>query len=265
MNKNTRVLTFAATTVLVLLLACNSNQPKKEEQETAPTTAATPQLDPQMQDLLKHFKNDGRFPYVVDSAYMSKAEKFDSLNGPQVKMLIKKWFNDSLISDENHDLIMQDFYTIDSLKAKHAYTQWCQKLDIGMTKFAKVYALHRLKMNDSTNLLVWALETASYEADPNSARTSVYFTIWNGKEMGQTFILGESISFADPPQGSEVQYYGKLTADGKLVIDQSQLTEDFDSATGQLLTQKTVFQITGNNIKRTANIAGKNTTVKLSD
>src|ERR1700722_146955 len=109
---------FLSLLTVIFIIACN-NQPKSVSDNSVTTTkpdTAKPALSPETQKLLSHFK-DGSMPVDIDSVYMAKADKGDSLGSKQVRMLV----NTSMVKihdvNSSYENALEDFYTIDSVKA----------------------------------------------------------------------------------------------------------------------------------------------------
>jgi len=227
--------TTAVVLLLLLFLACNTSH-KENATERRPgytdsvKSAKAQAIDPKIQSLLTHFKEVAKFPVIVDSAFIANIDKHDSLGANEVETLAKEWFYDSLVFDSRDEV--KTFYTIDSVKAKHTFAAWADKLDVGSIEYANAYGLEKVLLNDSTSLLVWALNYISYPADPNYSGTDIYFTMLNRNTIGQTFMLGGNSLGADPPSVGQTDITGKLTEDGKLVMDERILNEDIDSLKG---------------------------------
>lgn len=221
----------------LLLCSCNTGSSKVKKLQAIKTDSAkrtiqTTQIyhSENLPELLTHFKREGKLPFRVDSFYISNLNKSDSLGTSEVKILTRKWINDSLVRDSN----FTDFYVIDSVKAKHVFDKWAEKLDIGMTMYANAYGLQKLQLADSTALLVWALTTTSYPACPSLYTVTIYFTMINHNNLGKSFMIGEYYSGADIPNVAEGRVSSILTSDGKLVMEEKSLTEDTDSLTAML-------------------------------
>ncbi len=208
---------------IFLLQSCNSNNKKKIRWVEQPPTLK----------MLSHFKESTAFPVVIDSSFIANVSKGDSLGTKEIKKLAQKWFNDSLTEGHQYDL--QDFYTIDSVKAKHVFEKWEKKLDIGMTNYANAYAVEKVTLADSTVMLVWALHLVSYPACPSSDITNIYFTFYKyNNTFGQTFLLGSILYGADAPMVGQTIISGTLVADGSLQMEERGIVKDFDSLTADL-------------------------------
>jgi hypothetical protein len=256
-------------TVAYILGGCNTNttqQTTTEHKDSVKSNITPP--DAWVSKLLTHFKEYDKFPVVIDSVYIcnidhclqnyyqydmvidsafnANLDKNDSLGDSDVRLLVKKWFSDSLVSDND----MRDFYSIDSAKKLHVYEKWADTRDIGMVEFASAYGLRKIKMNDSLTLLVWAYSSCTYQACPCFAGTSIYFTMLNGNTIGETFTIGDYSSGADVPNMMQAILAGKLDKDGKLVLDEKIFHEDSDSLKGTVEHTHYEYAITYNTIKQ---------------
>jgi len=222
---------------LLLLIGCLATSCHNEQKAGTPKshadstkTAATISSANPVAKLLLHFKDNNSFPIVIDTAYMNKVAKNDSLGTSMLKILAKEWFIDSLTMDSSK--VLNEFYTIDSVKAKHHFEKWASKLDIGETKFSNAYGLFKTTLTDGTTLLIWTLIYSSYEADPNYYSTTIYFTLLKDSTIGQTFLLGENYFYIDPPSAYQRIISGNLSADGKLTMEENALSSDLDTLLG---------------------------------
>ncbi len=245
MIRNTLYKALALTSIAWLVIACNSGDKNKAAASTKAGDSAKgpvqPPLDPKIEKLLVHFKDNLKFPVVIDSAFIAHVTKYDSLGANEVKMLALQWFKDKLTDDDKMDLV--DFYKIDSIKAKHGFAKFADSLQPGDTKFSNAYGLQKIKLKDSTLLLIWANSYASYEADPVSGGTNIYGTVLSGSDIGITYVLAESSSFADPPSGSETLLTDSITNDGKLFFRQTTIQDDYDSMQAQVYQSFYQYQI----------------------
>src|ERR1035437_9420392 len=157
---------------------------------------------------------EATLPFMVDTALLFRLEKGDSLGEFEIKMLTANCFKHDLLSGLEYDL--NTFYKIDSIKAAGKYKQYCDSLDIGMTKFSTAHALNEIQLDENTLILVWVLRTSSYEACPYSSTYAVYFTIVYRGNVGETFLLGEYVTWADAPVAMQRTVNGKLLTDGTL-------------------------------------------------
>ena len=88
-----KLLPFVFLFLIIILVSSCNNGPKTPANDKKPITEE--KLTPEVEKLVKHFKESTNFPIVMDSVQMSKVNKFDSLGSNEVKMLAKQWFFDS--------------------------------------------------------------------------------------------------------------------------------------------------------------------------
>lgn len=197
--------------------------------------------DPEIQKLVSLFKTEGTLPFVADTALINKVNTFDSLGTNEIKLLAGNFLKHDLISGVDYEL--NSFYKIDSLKAVKKYSEWCEHLDIGMTKCANAYALKKIKLNESTLVLIWSLCTSSYEACPFSVESSVYFTLVHDGKLAQSFLLGNSGSWGDPPSMMQCTITGILNSDGKFSLKLCRINDDIDAELRETTNEQYEFSI----------------------
>ena len=166
---------------------CSCGNPAQETQKTENIDSLI--LNNKLLEKSVGLFKETTLPFTVDTALLFKIEKGDSLGGFEVSTLAANCFKHDLVSGLDYDL--KTFYHIDSLKESGKYAQYCDSLDIGMTKVSTAHALKETHLDANTLLLIWGLHTSSYEACPYSSTWSVYFTIVYKGDVKETFLLGE--------------------------------------------------------------------------
>lgn len=213
-----RKLMFSGTLVLAMCFTFTSCGGGEKTEEASKTESNQASVDPDVEKLLSLFKEAGG-PYKTDTVFLNHFEPGkDSLVGAQVKLLAGSWIKHELTEGIEDELA--DFYTIDSVKAKGTYAQWCEGLDLGMTKFANAYPLHKIKLNEKTTILTWLMKRSSYEACPYFSYTNVYATLIHDGKPAQSFMIGEVMGAGDPPVSSNRHLTSEITADGKITLNQ---------------------------------------------
>jgi hypothetical protein len=239
---------LSIVTICLVFTACNTSQPQTENKtyENDFTKKTEIVFDTSLQKVIDLFKSSSSLPFVADTVLMNKEKMHDSLGTAEILILNAHWFKHDLISSAEYDL--KYFYKIDSLKASKKYSEWIQHLDIGMTKYSNAYALTKLQLDEHTLILIWALCNSSYEACPYSVSTTIYFTIiYNGK-TSQSFMLGETGSYSDPPVAMELTTTGILNNDGKFSLKLNRMNEDMDEPTQEITNEKYEFSIVNGKI-----------------
>jgi hypothetical protein len=217
---------FCSIFALSLLISSCNSPATKTDGETDKDTTAKPL------PLASLFRSTLPLPLVIDSIFLMKQEFGDSIGTNEMKQLAANLLRPDESGGLEYEL--SDFYKIDSIKASGTYAAWCETLDIGMTKFSSAEALGKVKLNDNTDLLVWTLRQSSYEACPWSNLTSVYYTLVHNNTIGQTSLIGENFGAGDPPSSMHRDVYGKINADGSVVLDWREEHDDMDTTFSEL-------------------------------
>lgn len=196
----------------------------KADSDSAAKAAKTDSvvISPELKALSDKFK-DGSWPFKTDSAMNNNITKrTETLSGADVKMLAVNWYKQDGIYDPN----VKDFCTIDSVKAKGTYTQYCEKLDLGMTQYAGAYPINKLTIDPHNYVLVWGVWTSSVEACPSSDEKSVCYTIVHDGKPTESFLLGRNTSGADAPVWMDEVFTGQLNQDGSLSLESRSTNDD---------------------------------------
>lgn len=217
-----------------------------------------------LKDLLAHFKADANFPFVVDSAYCVNVSKKDSLGTSEIKMLVQKWYSDTLVDIDSTSL--KDFYKIDSIKSTGTYANWLdEEADQTQVLNSNAYALKKVILINGQVLLIWALQYSD-GADPLYSVYNIYFTLLNNGKTGETFFLGYYTTGVDPPAYGQTVLAGKLTGDGKLELEKNQYIYEGDTNVAQVNHALYTYSISNGNISlvsekvdATKNVKVKNT------
>jgi len=225
---------------VVLLISCGSEE-NKELKTSADSVAAN---TANANVLEKWFRQSGDLPFTADSLLFSSVKTMDSLGSAEVKILAADPVKHELSGHLDYEL--QEFYSIDSVKATGTYLKWSETLEIGMTKFANAYAIKKVKLNDSTGILFWALSTSSYEACPYSSGITVLGTVMNKNVPGNCFYLGEIFGAGDPPVSMERNAYGTVDKEGKITIKVAEMQdEDMDQPFYDVIIEYYEFKLEG--------------------
>ncbi len=204
-------------------------------------------LNDSIKNLISLFKTSAALPFDVDTAFIYKANSGDSLGTSEIILLSKNVFKHELSHGLSYDL--EKFYHIDSLKAEKKYLEWTNHMEIGMTKFSNAYALKKIQLNENTLLLIWALCNSSYEACPYSVESDIYFTSVFKNNITQSFLLGQTGSYGDPPVAMQCTINGILNADGKFLLKLLRMNEDMDEPFQEITKEEYEFTITDGEIK----------------
>jgi|GEM_PF-7126322 len=203
---------LSAALLGVLIAACGA--PKKEQKSKAAAPKSV-QYPAELQGVLDHF------PVVnsvaVDSVFFDDSlgdhSQF-SLSIELVKQLTARFVKDEFSRGETYYL--NSFYKIADAKRNNTYTQFKEKLDIGMTQDATCYALSRMEFGDSLAVLFWKIDYSSYEACPVFSGTHVLASLVRDGKVGECILMAAHETSVDPPMGYEMYQLGSLHKKGIL-------------------------------------------------
>jgi hypothetical protein len=134
-----------------------------------------------------------------------------------------------------------------------------------MTKFSNAYGLRKTKLADGTTLLLWALIYSSYEACPSYSSTAIYFTLLKDSTIGQTFFLGQTYFWMDPPSAYQKIITGNLSATGKLILEENTLASDLDTLIGDSSHMHYDYSISNASIALKNKILSPTKEIKIKD
>lgn len=238
----------------LIISSCGSSQKETDipvNDSTQTDDDAISETDSTLTSILQKFNTVNELPLTIDSVFMTKINKADSLENFEVRVLANSWLKHAMSEEHSYDI--EQFYHIDSLKQENKYMDYVKGLDIGMIKYSNVYAISQIKINDSTSILLWALEYGSYEACPYSSGTTVYFTVLVNKDFKQCFVLGEDMVAGDPPISMERKITGKIGKDGKINLEMWEKNEDGnEEVTTEINTAQYSIEIINGEIKVTS-------------
>lgn len=156
-------------------------------------------------------------PFIQDSAYLEELEMTDSssLTGDEVRFLSYNFVDSDLSYSAKSSI--DDVLFFDSLRLNDAYDGYVEVLDIGMMKDAYAYVTENIKLDDSTNLLLWAIDFTTYEACPFFAGTTLYASVFRNNQVQSCTLIGETSGGGDAPYWSETYIrcsieHGKISA-----------------------------------------------------
>lgn len=207
--------------IIAFFVSCNNSSGEKV---TASNNVA--------KDTLSVLFKEAYFPLVADTTLLFKIETFDSLKSPVIKVLSQHMADDKATTDVLFNL--KDFFRIDSVKSDGKYQQYCDSLEIGMTKNVMAYAIYKVKLDSNTVLLAWGLHSMSYEACPNLVSSTLYYTVMHKGQITETFCSGSAVWFADPPSMARTITTSRLLQDGSFTTDFTNVVGDSDSLTAEI-------------------------------
>lgn len=197
MNKSLYLLIFA-----ILFYNCSNKTSETSTTKSASSSDSiiiedTFSIHPEIKKILPLFTEISSLPLKIDSVFLHKINKFDSLTWQQIDVFATTFFKHQLNDGAKWDI--QTHRMIDSLKQVGKYTDYVNNLDIGMTKYCKAFAINRIPIDTKTFLLIWAIQSSSYEACPYSAETACYMSVIYKGNCVASCLLGDELSAGDPP------------------------------------------------------------------
>ncbi|HKC68823.1 MAG TPA: hypothetical protein VKG26_11380 [Bacteroidia bacterium] len=233
-------------TVMLFFAACSNGSSTRQRTVNADSLIFQ---SPGLKEYISLFKNID-LPAQLDTIILYKIDSLDSLKSSFIKTLAAHIFKNPLNEQLPYDL--QIFYTIDSVKTAGKYNQYCDSLNIGMTKNAKMYAVGKTKIDSITWLLVWGFSSYSYEACPSTVSFKLYGTLVNKGVIGESFFLAEQTNFSDPPSIAQTLATSIINKDGSIKVDVTNQIGDLDSLSSEYNHQTQEFLIKDGLIKSTA-------------
>lgn len=191
----------------ILLASCGGES--SETTQTADTTKTdsvitkVPNIDIDEEALMAKFTISTVVPWKQDSGFLQTDSivNNEALTADEAKYLTYGFVD----NDMSYQGLMpvDDFLFFDSLKAINEYESYREVADIGMMVMADAYVVQKLKLDDSTTLLLWAVYFATYEACPYSSGTILYASVYKNNEVTSCTIIGEDSGGADAPVWGE--------------------------------------------------------------
>jgi len=208
---------FYISSLGLLLSSCGGESATSENvTDTAKTdiAALVPENDEINQALLEKFKISTELPFVQDSVYLANLSYSDTnaLTVDEAKYL-SFGFVDSDVSYRGLSPV-DDFYFFDSLKVNDGYESFMEVIDIGMMIRSDAFIAQKVIVDDSTSILLWIVDYATYEACPYASGKVLYASVLRNNVVTSCTILGEDSSGADAPIWSETLSLLSLTKAG---------------------------------------------------
>jgi hypothetical protein len=142
-------------------------------------------------------------PYLIDSNLLhsldekSKWSENSTLSSDQVKYLSSILLDNETTTYSKYRI--ESFLKIDSLRTHNQYDEYESNIDIGMMLYAQANTIKNLKIDDKSDLLVWTVSYATYEACPYSSGDVVFGSYFKEGVLQNTTVLGEDSGSADAP------------------------------------------------------------------
>ena len=219
--------------------------PEKDTTQVADTATAF-RLNPEIEKFITLFPEE-ELPFKADETLLEKVTKGKILNGEQVQLLAASWAKGKESALVNFTL--ESFYKIDSLKTAGGYDAYLESLDIGMTKDNNAYAISRIKFDSENEILIWGIETSSYEACPYFHEADIFMTILYKGQIGESYLLAQDYSEGDPPVAMSRKIVGMVNAPNDITTELYEVNdEDMEMPTIEVTETKSTITVEGDKL-----------------
>jgi hypothetical protein len=187
--------------------------------DTVAALPANSAIDPA---LLAKFTVSTAIPFAQDSAYLASMILNDTnkLTADELRYL-SYGFVDTEVSYEGL-IPVEDALFFDSLKADGSYDGYIETADIGMMIRSEAHVAQKVKVDDSTDVLLWVVDFGTYEACPYASGKILYGSVLRNGVVTSTTILGEDSGGADAPVWSTTVSLVSMTSNGITVFKTDQ-------------------------------------------
>ncbi|MBK7130914.1 MAG: hypothetical protein IPM74_18185 [Crocinitomicaceae bacterium] len=213
-----RTLLFSIAAVQ-LLLSCNgSSETTKPVDTTAIEVIDSVILDSNIiidtDALMAKYSSGAALPFIPDSTWLADVELSDSnLLTANEAIYLSYGYVTSDIS-YHATTCVDDFVFFDSLKQHDEYDAYIETVGLGQMVISDAYVVQKLLVNDSTELLLWLVDYATYEACPYSAGRVLYASIWRNGHITSSTIIGEDSGGGDAPYWGGTSVLPNFTSTG---------------------------------------------------
>jgi hypothetical protein len=204
----------------LLLSSCGGESTPGGDSDTTKTdtVAALPgntAIDPA---LLAKFTVSTELPFMQDTAYLAEMILNDTnkLTTDELRYL-SYGFVDTEVSYEGL-IPVEDAFFFDSLKADGSYEGYIETADIGMMIRSDAHVAQKVKLDDSTDVLLWVVDFGTYEACPYASGRILYGSVLRNGVVTSSTILGEDSGGADAPIWSTTVSLVSMTSQGVSVF-----------------------------------------------
>jgi len=206
-------------TTLALLISSSETTDHNTDSTNTDTVAMRPaNIDIDVNALLAKFTIAAPMPFVQDTLYLEGLNLNDtnSLSSDEVKYL-SYGFVETDVSYEGLSPV-QDVLFFDSLQADGSYESYISAVDIGMMVRSDAFVAQKVIVDDSTSVLLWIVDYATYEACPYASGKILYGSVLRNGEVTSCTILGEDSGGADAPIWSTTLILVSITKTGITVF-----------------------------------------------
>ncbi|HEY1038689.1 MAG TPA: hypothetical protein VGF30_04750 [Bacteroidia bacterium] len=218
--------------ILVFITACGPDKKEGEVSIVASNIAIIGSVvkdaeiieaNPDLEAVLQLFPITEKTPFALTSEQIDKIEGKGTLKTKQVRLLSQSVAKNALFLEVEYAL--NDFYKIDSVKARGTYKDWADQRDLGQTQQSDVYPLYKIETGNASYVLFWMLDYSTVEACPYSWAKTVFATAIHKNKVGETIVFAEHSGGGDAPVSFDRRIKGNLDEDWKITLN---LKEELD-------------------------------------
>jgi hypothetical protein len=198
---------FAALTLSSSITSCgsdaeagNTDSVASEPPMSDSMRAAIAYNDSMRTSLFSRTELADRAQLVIDSLYLDTLK-----DGPEANILTGddvRFLSSSMVKCRNtemHEWDIKDFLFFDSLKLNNGLEAYAETLDLGMTAHCDGMVVEHFKMNDSTEFLVWLIDSHTYEACPYGWGSTCFVSLFVNGDFRNSAVVATINGGADPP------------------------------------------------------------------
>lgn len=210
------------------------------------TLAMLPNIEIDVDALLSKFAISVNAPFIQDSLYL--AEKVGmtdttALTADEIKYLSYNFIENDMSYSGKSSIDEALFF--DSLKANNEYEGYLEVIDIGMMADVKAYLAQKVVLDETTTLLLWFIDFATYEACPYSSGKVLYASVFRNNEIKSCTLIGEDSAGGDPPYWGENLTLVSISADKITAVKRDRNGGDTDEEGNEMVDEITTeFELT---------------------
>lgn len=216
---------------ILIIVSCTGNENEEHTQQTNETSDSL-DVDSSLVDtliiieqsdlreeidvskLLVKSNQSFELPLLIDSTFIEKyalqgEEAEYNLTYPEAKYLGFEFPDGDLVSGGSWRI--NTFINIDSMKSVGAYEDYLESLDLGQARYCIGQVIGNITINPQSQMLIWNLDYATYEACPYGYGTYVFGTIFTNGVGTNTCLLAEDSGGGDPPSWGEGYMQSEIT------------------------------------------------------
>jgi hypothetical protein len=205
--------------LLVFLAACQSEAEFLNDYERAENPhkyeinqdTITPDIDFQLTGpiidsiLLSKFNREFQLPFHLDTNQMME-QRYDN---DRKQLTLSDYTSLTVDFSKNIRSERNDWYLDQMVKfqkmSKSQLQDYEDQLDIGQLALSKIYPYGKLKISDSTQLLIWYMRHRTMQACPYGFGQVFYGTLITSNHIQCSMPIAEYSGGGDPPIGGEVK------------------------------------------------------------